>query len=126
MRIVRFNSLDFIPASHEDSQDPGCLKKVLATRDDLPVGRVQMINWCKIPQGKSFAPHYHEKMVEVFIILSGKVRAKIDHEEEILEKGDMIMALEGQVHIFENISEVEVDYLAMGIVTSEGGKTVNV
>lgn len=126
MKIVRFNSLDFIPASHENPKDPGALKKVLLTRDDLPEGRVQMINWAKLLKGKSFSPHYHEKMIEVFIILSGKVKAKIDKEEEILEKGDSIVAFEGQIHTFENLSEEDVDYIALGIVTSEGGKTVNV
>lgn len=126
MKIVRFKDLDFIPASHEDPKDPGALKKILLTRDDLPAGRIQMINWAKIPVGKRFAPHYHESMIEVFIIMNGKVRAKIDKEEAILEKGDMVIALAGQVHTFENISKEDVDYFAMGVVTSEGGKTVNI
>lgn len=126
MKIVRFNDLEFIPASHEDPKDPGALKKVLFKKDDLPAGRIQMINWAKIPQGKSFALHYHEAMIEVFIILTGKVKATIDDKEEILEKGDMVIAMEKQVHSFENISGEDVDYITMGIVTSEGGKTVNV
>ncbi len=126
MKIVRFNSLDFIPASHEDPNDPGCVKKVLLQRGDLPEGRVQMINWARVLKGKSFSPHYHEKMIEVFIILSGKVTAKIDKEEEVLEKGDSVVAFEGQIHTFENLSEEDVDYIALGIVTNEGGKTVNV
>lgn len=124
MRVVRFNGLDFIPASHEDPKDPGALKKILLQRDDIPPVRIQMINWAKIPIGKSFAPHYHEKMIEVFIIMTGKVKVKIDKEEAILEKGDMVIASEGQVHTFENISNEDVNYLAMGVVTSEGGKTI--
>lgn len=126
MQIVRFNDLDFIPASHEDPKDPGALKKILLKRDDIPNGRIQMINWSKIPKGKTFAPHYHEKMIEVFIIMNGKVKAKIDKEEAILEKGDMVIVMEGQVHTFENISNEPVNYFAMGVVTSEGGKTVNI
>lgn len=126
MKIVRFNSQDFIPASHEDPQDPGALKKVLYKRGDLPDGKIQMINWSKIPVGKTFAPHYHESMIEVFIVISGKMKVKIDNEEEVLEKGDMVVALEKQVHSFTNIGEIDVDYFAMGIATSEGGKSVNV
>lgn len=124
MKIVRFNDLSFIPASHEDPKDPGALKKVLLKRDDLPVGRIQMINWSKIPTGKSFKPHYHESMMEVFIIISGKVKVKIDDEEEILEKGDMVIALEKQVHTMENIGDVDVDYFAMGVATDIAGKTI--
>lgn len=136
MKIVRFEDLDFIPASHEDPKDPGALKKILLTRDDLPAGRIQMINWAKIPVGKSFAPHFHESMIEVFIIMSGKVKVKIstkggpasgwDQEEATLEKGDTVIAFEKQVHTMENLGDEEVDYLAMGIVTAEGGKTINI
>lgn len=126
MKIVRFKNLSFIPASHEDPKDPGALKKILLKRDDIPAGRIQMINWAKIPKGKTFAPHYHQQMMEIFIIMSGKVRLKIADEEEILEKGDLVIVKEGQVHTMENLSDEDVDYFALGIVTSEGGKTVNV
>lgn len=126
MQIIRFKDLDFIPASHEDPKDPGALKKVLLKRDDIPPGRIQMINWAKIPVGKTFKPHYHEKMIEVFIIMSGKVNAKIDKEEAILEKGDMVIAMETQVHTMENLSDEDVEYFAMGVVTSESGRTVTV
>lgn len=126
MQIVRFNDLDFIPASHEDPKNPGALKKILLKRNDIPSGRIQMINWAKIPVGKKFAPHYHEQMLEVFIIINGKVKARIDNEEKILAKGDMVVAREGQIHTFENISDEDVAYFAMGVVTGEGGKTVNV
>lgn len=126
MRIVRFNDLDFIPASHEDPNDPGALKKVLLKRDDIPEGRIQMINWSKIPKGKTFEPHYHESMIEVFIIISGKVKVKIDSEEAILEKGDMVIALEKQVHTMTNLTDEDVDYIAMGVATSEGGRSINV
>lgn len=126
MKIVHFKDLDFIPASHEDPKDPGALKKILLKRDDLPKGQIQMINWAKIPVGKSFAPHFHESMAEVFIIMTGKVKAKIDNEEEILEKGDLVVAYEGQAHTFENISDEDVNYLTMGVVTGEGGKTINI
>ncbi|MBI2334506.1 cupin domain-containing protein [Candidatus Daviesbacteria bacterium] len=126
MKIVHFKNLNFIPASHEDPKDPGALKKVLLKRDDLPAGRVQMINWARLPKSKTFTPHYHEQMMEVFIIMNGKVKAKIGQDEAILEKGDLVIAKEGEIHTFENLSDEDIDYLAMGVVTGEGGKTVNV
>ena len=63
MKIVRFSDLSFIPASHEDPKDPGALKKILLKRDDLPAGRIQKINWARIPKGKTFAAHFHEFMI---------------------------------------------------------------
>lgn len=125
MKIIRFEDLEFIPASHENPQNPGVLKKILLKRDDLPAGRMQMINWCKLLTGKGFAPHYHESMIEVFIIMNGKVKATIDNEVKILEKGDCVIALEKQVHVFENICYEDVYYLCLGLVTAEGGKSVN-
>ena len=124
MKITRFNDLNFIPASHEDPKDPGVFKKILLKRDDLPEGRIQMINWARIPVGKTFRNHYHERMIEVFIIMNGKIKAKIDKEEAILETGDMVIVAEDHIHSFENISAEDVNYFAMGVVTSEGGKTI--
>ena len=125
MKIIRFKDLNFIPASHEDPKDPGAWKKVLLKRDDIPKGRIQMINWARIPKGKTFTPHYHQKMFEVFIIMSGKVKVKIDRKEAVLEKGDMVIAKEGQIHTMTNISDQDVDYFAMGVVIGKGGKTIN-
>ena len=126
MKITRFKDLQFIPASHEDPKNPGALKKILLKREDLPEGRVQMLNWSRIPKGKTFKPHYHESMIEVFIIMNGKVRAKIGNDETILEKGDMAIAMEKEIHSFENLSNEDADYFAMGIATAEGGKSINV
>ncbi len=126
MKIVRFKELNFIPASHEDPKNPGALKKVLFKKEELDPGRIQMINWARIPVGKSFAPHYHEDMFEVFIIMKGKVKIRVDSEEEILEEGDGVIVSEKQVHEMTNLSSSDVDYIAMGVAKQPGGKTINV
>ena len=126
MKIVRADQLQFIPASHEDPKSPGALKKVLFKKADLLAGRIEMINWSKIPVGKAFKPHYHQDMEEVFIILKGEVKIKVDGEEEILNEGDAVVIPMGKVHEMENISQKDVDYLALGISLEKGGRTVNV
>lgn len=126
MKIVRFTGQNFIPASHEDPKDPGALKKVLFQKDDLEPGRIQMINWATIPPGKSFTPHYHENMFEVFIIMSGRVKVRVNEEEAILEKGDGVVVPEKGIHEMTNLGEAVCEYIAMGVVTKTGGKTVNV
>lgn len=125
MKVVHFEDLKFIPASHEDTKNPGALKKVLFKREDLDTGTVQMINWAKIPAGKSFAPHYHEEMFEVFIIINGKVKVQINDEEAILEAGDAVLVPEKKIHKMTNLGSEDVDYIAMGIAKRPGGKTVN-
>lgn len=125
MKKVSFNTLSFIPASHEDQNSPGVLKKVLFSGIDfIPEGKVEMINWALLPKDKSFIPHYHEDMDEIFIIISGKTRIKIGKEEELLEKGDAVLIPMRSIHEMENIGKKDVNYIVIGISLGKGGRTV--
>lgn len=126
MKIIRFKDLEFIPASHEDPKNPGALKKILFKKEGLDPGRIQMVNWAKIPLGKAFESHYHEDMFEVFIIMSGRAKVEINNEEAVLETGDTVVVSEKQVHKMTNIGLEDVEYIVMGVSREEGGKTVNV
>lgn len=124
MKIVRFRNLRFIPASHEDQKNPGVLKKVLFEKDDLIDGRIQMINWAKLPKGKFFELHYHQDMDEVFIILSGKAKLRVGEKEVTLEKGDAVIAPMKKIQQMTNIGSNDVEYIVLGISTGQGGKTM--
>lgn len=126
MVIIRAKDLKYIPASHEDQNNPGVWKKILFKKAELVNGRIQMINWAKLPVGKTFLPHYHEDMDEVFIILNGKVKIKIDKEEAELEKGDAVVTPMKKVHQMSNICSEDVEYLVIGISRELNGKTINV
>lgn len=124
MKIIRSNKLRFVPASHEDPKDPGVLKKVLLKKDDIIEGRIRMINWAKLPRGKSFQAHFHEDMEEVFIILKGSAKITIDKKSEIIQEGDTVVIPVRGVHTMENVGDVDVEYIAMGISKGKDGKTV--
>lgn len=124
MQLIRGSQLDFVPASHEDPEKPGVLKRVLATKNDLLKGQVQMVNWSRLPQGSSFQSHYHEDMQEVFVMLSGPVRMQVDDQAVELSAGDAILIAPREIHEMTNLSESDVEYLVFGISTEEGGKTV--
>ena len=124
MKIIRLSEITKIPASHEDSKNPGVLKQILLKRDDLDPGRIQMINWSTLLPGKSFRSHYHEAMDEVFIILNGKVEVSVGQEKQTLGKGDAVVIPEGAVHIMKNLTDREVCYIAIGISRGEDGNTV--
>ena len=115
MKIVRAAELELIPASHEDPQTPGVFKKVMFRKDDFADGKAEMINWALLPKGKSFAPHYHEDMQEVFIIVRGKAKVTIDQEAGILYQGDAVVIPVGSVHEMENIGTEDVEYIVVGI-----------
>ena len=124
MTVFRSSSCDFIPSSHDDPRDPGAVKKIMFSREDLPEGRVQMVNFAKLLKGKSFERHYHEKMAEVFVIISGKILFRVGEEEVLLTDGDGLI-VEGRVeHEAENVGDDDVLYMCFGIVHGEGGKTV--
>ena len=124
MRIIRGSAIQFIPASHEDQERPGVLKRVLATRDELIDGRVQMINWASLPAGSAFRSHYHEDMEEVFIILTGKVEMTVDGVANELSTGDAIVVAPHEIHAMRNLTDSDLEYIVMGISTGQGGKTI--
>ncbi len=126
MKIIKNNDIAFIPASHENPLDPGCLKKVLFKRDDLDPGRVQMINWSILIKNKSFEKHYHEDMEEVFIILSNEATIIIENEREILKKGDAVFIPIKKIHQMINETDIDTEYLSIGIATGDTGRTINV
>ncbi|MCA9215696.1 MAG: cupin domain-containing protein [Planctomycetales bacterium] len=124
MRIVRSTDLDYVPASHEDPNKPGVLKRVLATKEQMLDGRPQMINWARLPVGSSFKLHYHEDMEESFIIISGHAEMRVDNELHTLQRGDMLVVSPGEQHDMANVGETDVEYVVIGVSLGKGGKTV--
>lgn len=124
MRVVRGHEIQFEAASHEDTHAPGVLKRVLLRKHDLFEGRVQMVNWAKLPVGSSFRLHYHENMEEVFIILDGRVEAIVDSSTCDLEAGDCIVISPGERHQMRNLEAYDVHYLVFGIAGERNGRTV--
>ncbi len=124
MLVVRASAGEFVPASHEDPNKPGVLKRVIATRDGLLEGRPQMINWVRLPIGSSFRAHYHEDMQEAFIILRGRVVMRIGETEVELESGDTLIVDPREIHTMKNICDEEVEYIVVGISLGQNGQTV--
>lgn len=124
MKTVLAADRQFIPASHENPLSPGTWKKVLFQKDDFQLGRVQMVNWARMPAGQALAPHYHEDMQEVFIILRGTAELTVGVETIALGPGDAIRIDPREVHRMRNTGAEDVDYVAMGISAGTNGRTV--
>lgn len=124
MKIIRGSDLSYVPASHEDPKNPGSLKKILVGKDDVQAGRLQMVNWSLLPVGKSFTSHYHEDLEEIFIIAQGSAEITAGKEKAVLQKGDCICIPPRTPHAMKNIGTVDVEFLAIGIASGTGGKTV--
>ena len=124
MQVIRGSEIEFEPASHEDPRNPGVLKRVLARKTDLINGRVQMVNWSRLPKGSSFQSHYHEDMLEVFIMLGGPVDMTVNNQSVELNQGDAILIEPREIHKMKNLSEDAIDYIVFGISAEQGGKTI--
>ena len=124
MKVIHGSQIGYEAASHEDPKNPGVLKRVLATRDNFIAGQIMMLNWARLPQGSSFAAHYHEDMQETFVILTGKVQMVVGEESVELNAGDAIMIDHHEVHQMHNQSDHDVEYIVFGVATEQGGKTV--
>jgi mannose-6-phosphate isomerase-like protein (cupin superfamily) len=116
--------LDLMPASHEDTKDPGVFKKVLLKQHELMNGRVQMINWAMLPVHKAFEQHYHEDMQEIFIMIRGKATIWVDDKQETLGPGDAVVIPMKSIHKMRNVGVEQVEYIVIGISQGKKGKTV--
>lgn len=124
MRLVRATDDAFTAASHEDPRQPGVLKRVIATRDELLAGRVQMMNWARLPVASAFRAHYHEDMEETFIVVQGEAEMRIEQTTVQLKPGDAVIVAPHEVHSMKNIGAVAVQYVVVGISLGQNGRTV--
>ena len=124
MKTITSATLPFVPAAHENPLSPGVLKKVLLEKADLQPGRIQMVNWASLAVGRQFARHYHEDMQEIFIIVQGEAEITVGTETVTLHRGDAVVIDPREVHQMQNAGTEVVEYLAIGITSQAGGKTV--
>lgn len=124
MKIVKNRDLEFVPASHEDPENPGVFKKVLLDQKDLIKGQVMMVNWARLPGGASFRQHYHEDMDEVFVLVEGIARMRVGDETVLMEKGDAVLVPMKKTHRMVNPGTKDVEYVVFGISRGKGGKTI--
>ena len=124
MRISASATRSFVPAGHENPLSPRVLKKILLEKADLQPGRIQMVNWASLGAGKEFARHYHEDMQEIFILVQGEAEITVGTETTTLHRGDAVVVDPLEVHQMRNAGTEAVEYLAIGITSEAGGKTV--
>jgi len=115
MKIIRAKDIKTEPASHEDPNNPGVVKKVLFRLGDLAGGNIQMINWATLLPHKSFRAHAHRDMQEIFILMNGNAELIVDGKKILLQSGDACVVLQGELHEMKNPSANPLTFLAIGI-----------
>ncbi len=126
MKIIRFQDKDEVPASHEDPLDPGAIKRVLLSEHRDIHGHIQMINWATLLPGKSFRAHYHEDMIELFLMIEDGIVMMLDGKDLSLSRGDVVVVYPNEIHEMRNTTDTGRSYLVIGISGDKAGKSVNV
>ena len=124
MHFIPADYRPLVPASHEDPERPGVYRRLIASRDELSDGRIQMINWAHLPVGHAFRAHYHQDMEETFVIMTGQCVMEVEGNRVELGRGDALVVAAGEVHSMRNTGDEPVDYLVVGITRGENGQTV--
>ena len=124
MKFIDSAKLEFTPASHEKPEAPGVFKKVLMQEGDFQPGKLKMLNWCRLPVGSAFQPHFHEDLQEVFVIAQGSATMMVDGQNHVLQAGDCIVIDPREIHVMQNIGNEDVMYMVFGLAAGQGGKTV--
>jgi quercetin dioxygenase-like cupin family protein len=124
MNLIHLKDLEFIPASHENPKLPAVFKKLLYRLDPLSPRFLQMVNWANLRVGASFRPHFHQDMEEIFILLRGKARMRIEQEQAEVNSESVVVIPAGKIHELTNIGQEEVEYIVIGASQGKGGKTV--
>jgi oxalate decarboxylase/phosphoglucose isomerase-like protein (cupin superfamily) len=148
MTIVDFRDKEFVPASHEDQNDPGVMKKVLLSAADFsPESNLRMLNYSLMKPGRSFKAHFHKTLEEFYYLISGKAEILmedldendfsifldkekslkellVDAEKKIIEAGAAVLIPPKTIHLMKNVGDEDLIYLAVGAATGEG-ETVN-
>lgn len=116
MKLINQNSRHWEPATHEDPQDPGVLKKVIVTHEEVsPESKLMMINLCKVPVGKTHKAHSHKTMEEIFYFTEGEGEVRVGEEIETVGPGDRVIVPATLEHQIKNTGAVDLKYIGLGI-----------
>ena len=116
MKKVNEDNLWWEAAAHEDADDPGVLKKVIVSHDDVdPKSKLMMVNMSRVPVGKTHKLHSHESMEEIFYFTDGQGEVKVGDEIEPVKAGDRVIVPAGSLHSVKNTGSGELKYIGIGI-----------
>lgn len=124
MKLIKADRSGFVPASHENPQAPGVFKRVIAAADQFQAGRVQMLNWARLPAGSSFQWHYHEDMQEVFVLVKGQALMCGAGQTLLMQAGDAVIVDAHEPHQMRNDQPEDAEYLVFGISSGQNGRTI--
>jgi len=98
-QIMEIKNINYVTAFI--TKDGSEIRELLAYRNSSI--KNQSLAEARVPVGKSTLEHYHIKSEEIYFILEGAGKMKIEDEISIVNKGDAIAISPGKRHKIWNI-----------------------
>ena len=106
------------------TKDGSEIRELLAHRNSGI--RHQSLAEARLPVGGATQPHYHPQTEEIYYLLAGSARIRIDGEAREVRAGDAIAIPPGAVHQIENIGQQQLRFLCCCAPGYEHNDTVMV
>jgi mannose-6-phosphate isomerase-like protein (cupin superfamily) len=91
------------------TKDGSEIRELLAHRNSSIVR--QSLAEARLPAGASTTPHYHPQTEEIYYILSGQGRMRIDAETSAVGPGDAVAIPPGRTHQITNVGDQPLVFL---------------
>jgi mannose-6-phosphate isomerase-like protein (cupin superfamily) len=131
--IIKRNWRDIHPTiAHQSGVDWRLLSSAIRTSGDIEesmldpqcncLKAITYVSYAKLQPHLSYEPHHHDDHEEVYYIINGTGKIKIENEETGLRDGDIIYIPENTTHSIINDGEETIDFLAFGGYTGKKKK----
>jgi mannose-6-phosphate isomerase-like protein (cupin superfamily) len=104
------------------TKDGSEIRELLAHRNSCI--RLQSLAEARLPPGAATTPHYHPRTEEIYYILDGRGRMRIEREEREVGPGDAIAIPPGAEHQIRNHGDVTLRFLCCCAPAYEHDDTV--
>jgi mannose-6-phosphate isomerase-like protein (cupin superfamily) len=104
------------------TKDGSEIRELLASRNSSISN--QSLAEARLPPGASTTPHYHPRTEEIYYILIGTGRMRIESEQRSVGPGDAIAILPGQTHQITNTGSDTLKFLCCCAPGYENDDTV--
>lgn len=91
------------------TKDTSEIREILSPRNSSL--QRQSLAEATLKTGQSTEEHYHSVAEEIYYVLEGRGRMRIEGEEQIVESGDGIAILPGKRHRLMNIGDKDLVFL---------------
>jgi len=106
------------------TKDGSVIRELLADRNSSITN--QSLAEARLPVGTSTLPHYHPRTEEIYYVLTGSGRMKLESEVRDVKPGDAIAIPPGERHQISNIGSETLRFLCCCAPAYEDDDTVMV